>query len=179
ELMLAQVLHDSLFPQHLDLSLFLLCENNRPSSAVLIFCGRSEEEVVPYDSMSLTAANAEQWVCSDKDPMQSSSELSELIHVLTKAVEDPGLNWLAPEEPACSLLDEWNLQMGCHQQSFCQRRPCSSWRFTTNSAGCGASPLLEEVICPLSALGLNAHPIHLSPAGPPLCQQARLIQWLA
>lgn len=38
-----------------------------------------------------------------------TSEVSELIHILMKAVEELGLEWSAPEEPGSSRLDEWYL----------------------------------------------------------------------
>lgn len=35
---------------------------------------------------------------------------SDLIRVLSKAVEDLGLDWSAPDEPAHGHFDEWYLQ---------------------------------------------------------------------
>ncbi len=51
-----------------------------------------------------------------------SSMDSELIRILTKAVEDLGLAWSAPEEPTHGLLDEWYLK-GCCQHSSRQQPP--------------------------------------------------------
>lgn len=45
---------------------------------------------------------------------------SDLIHILTQALEELGLEWSAPEDPACSRLDEWSLP-GRHQQPSRQR----------------------------------------------------------
>ncbi len=43
----------------------------------------------------------------------------ELIRVMTKAVNELGLEWSLPEEPSCSRLDKWFLP-GRHQ-ALCQR----------------------------------------------------------
>lgn len=60
-------------------------------------------------------SNAKEWVCSSEEPetpslMQSkrTSMDSELIRVLSKAVEDLGLAWSV--QPAHGLLDEWYLK---------------------------------------------------------------------
>lgn len=111
---------------------------------------------------------------------------SELICVLSKTVEDIGLDWSAPEEPAHGLLDEWQLK---RQQSSYQwpalfllavheeltktlRAPYLACVNTSTSAALttidGAEDRdysnfapLEEVVaahmCPPSALGLKAH----------------------
>ncbi len=39
---------------------------------------------------------------------------AELFHILSKEVEELGLEWSSPKEPTCSFLDEWFL-LGCHQ----------------------------------------------------------------
>ncbi|KAL0195699.1 hypothetical protein M9458_009271, partial [Cirrhinus mrigala] len=39
---------------------------------------------------------------------------AELFRVLTRAVDELGLEWSPPEEPSRSLLDEWFLP-GCRQ----------------------------------------------------------------
>ncbi len=43
----------------------------------------------------------------------------ELIRIMTKVVNELGLEWSSPEEPSRSRLDEWFLP-GCHQAP-CQR----------------------------------------------------------
>lgn len=66
-------------------------------------------------------------MCSGEEPeapppsqsMWPSIE-SELIRVLTCTVEELGLEWSAPEEPAPGLFDEWFLK-GQHHPSSCQR----------------------------------------------------------
>ncbi len=77
--------------------------------------------------MSLAASDAEEWVCSGKDPGTFPSKQptqpsvdSEQILILSNTVEDFGLDWLAPEEPAHSCLGEWYRQ-GWRQWSFPQR----------------------------------------------------------
>ncbi len=47
------------------------------------------------------------------------SAAEELIRVMTKAVNELGLEWSQPEEPSRSMLDEWFLP-GRHQ-ALCQR----------------------------------------------------------
>lgn len=44
---------------------------------------------------------------------------NELVQVLSKAVEELGLDWASPEEPTRSRLDEWFLRGS--QQAPCQR----------------------------------------------------------
>ncbi len=98
-------------------------EDQCPSSAAsgLVSFGTSEEEIAIDDSISLTASDAEEWCVSGEEPKAlPSSQLSrpkpdsELIHVRSKLVEDLGLEWSAPDEPAHDLLDEWLLP-GRHQ----------------------------------------------------------------
>ncbi len=106
-------------------------EDQRSSTAAcgLVSFGASEEEIAVDDSMSLTASDAEVWCASGKEPEALPSSQpswpkpdSELIRVLSKAVEDLGLEWSAPDEPAHGILDEWFLP--AHNQTpFCQRRP--------------------------------------------------------
>lgn len=50
-------------------------------------------------------------------PQRAESYDSELIRVLTKAINELGLDWSAPEEPTRSHLDEWFLQPGRWQQA--------------------------------------------------------------
>ncbi|ROL55048.1 hypothetical protein DPX16_0152 [Anabarilius grahami] len=77
----------------------------------------SDEEPLD-DSMSLAASDAEDWTGSSHNPAPlpslepidaRASIYTELIRVLSKAVEELGLEWSAPEEPTCSCLDEWFL----------------------------------------------------------------------
>ncbi len=76
--------------------------------------------------MSLAASDAEEWGGSGGEPkvlppfqtLRPKPD-AELIRILSKAVEDLGLEWSAPEEPAHSLLDEWYLP-GSRQQSSSQ-----------------------------------------------------------
>lgn len=61
--------------------------------------------------VSLTASNEKEWACSREDPRTLPPKDTtwadcELIRILTKAVEELGLEWSAPEEPACSHLDK-------------------------------------------------------------------------
>lgn len=82
----------------------------------LVSYGASEEEIANDDSMSLTASDAVEWCASGEEPeaLPSSQSLrlkpdSELIHVLSKAVEDLDLERSAPDESVHGLLDEWFL----------------------------------------------------------------------
>ncbi|MCJ8740105.1 hypothetical protein PDJAM_G00055060 [Pangasius djambal] len=84
--------------------------------------GATEDEPLD-DSMSLAASNAEDISGSPFDPAPSPSMDSsvtktstdtKLFRVLSKAVEELGLEWSTPEEPTRSRLDEWFLP-GCRQ----------------------------------------------------------------
>ncbi|KAL0182316.1 hypothetical protein M9458_021691, partial [Cirrhinus mrigala] len=82
------------------------------------------------DSMSLAAYDAKEWGGSGGQPegLPSSQHVSpkpdaEPVHVLLKAVEDLGLEWSAPEEPAHGLLDEWYLPGSCQQSSHQRPAP--------------------------------------------------------
>ncbi len=79
--------------------------------------------------MSLVASDAEELSGSVTDPAPSGLPASsaakagmdaELFRVLSKAVEELGLEWSPPEEPSRSHLDEWFLP-GRHQAP--QQRP--------------------------------------------------------
>ncbi len=112
-----------------------------PHFGCLVSFGASEEDVIiedviADDSMSLAASDAEEWGGSSGEPeVLPPSQTprpkpdAELICVLSKAVEDLGLEWSAQEEPAHGLLDEWYLP-GSSQQSPTPRPvlACSSWR---------------------------------------------------
>lgn len=68
--------------------------------------------------MSLAVSEAEDWANSGDDSPAPPKEPdairprqdSELIRILTKAVEEQGLEWSDPEEATHSHLDEWFLQ---------------------------------------------------------------------
>ncbi|KAL0147769.1 hypothetical protein M9458_056912, partial [Cirrhinus mrigala] len=91
-----------------------------PSAAAsdMVSFGGSEDDML--DSMSLAASDAEELSGSIYDPAPlPSADISdprsktgmdaELFRVLTRAVDELGLEWSPPEEPPCSLLDEWFL----------------------------------------------------------------------
>ncbi len=70
------------------------------------------------------ASDSEKLVCSGEEPEAPSPSLSawprvaaELIRVLPRAMEELGLEWMALEEPAPGLFDEWFF----HQPSSRQR----------------------------------------------------------
>ncbi|KAL0161520.1 hypothetical protein M9458_045245, partial [Cirrhinus mrigala] len=84
----------------------------------LVSFGGSEDDML--DSMSLAASDAEELSGSITDPAPlPSTDTSdprtrtgmdaELFRVLTRAVDELGLEWSPPEEPPRSLLDEWFL----------------------------------------------------------------------
>ncbi len=90
-----------------------------PSASVsdLVSFGGSDNELAD-DSMSLVASDAEELWDSVTDPAPSGLPApsaakagmdAELFRVLSKAVEELGLEWSPPEEPSCSRLDEWFL----------------------------------------------------------------------
>lgn len=120
--MAAQLLCALLSLQCLDSLVYFTHEDQCPSSAAsgLISLCVFEEEVVPDDSMSLMASDAEEWACSSEDPdtlppkqaTQPSMD-SNLIRGLSKAVEDLDLDWSAPEEPVHGHLDKMSLQERC------------------------------------------------------------------
>ncbi|KAL0151578.1 hypothetical protein M9458_053095 [Cirrhinus mrigala] len=91
-----------------------------PSAAAsdMVSFGGSEDDML--DSMSLAASDAEELSGSIYDPAPlPSADISdprsktgmdaELFRVLTRAVDELGLEWSPPEEPPRSLLDEWFL----------------------------------------------------------------------
>ncbi len=130
ELTPAQIPHASLSP-HREISPVLFSQpDQRPSASVsdLVSFGGSDDELAD-DSMSLVASDAEELSGSVTDPAPSGLPApsaakagmdAELFRVLSKAVEELGLEWSPPEEPSRSRLDEWFLP-GCRQAP--QQRP--------------------------------------------------------
>ncbi len=130
ELTPAQIPRASLSP-HREVSPVLFSQpDQRPSASVsdLVSFGGSDDELAD-DSMSLVASDAEELSGSVTDPAPSGLPApsaakagmdAELFRVLSKAVEELGLEWSPPEEPSRSRLDEWFLP-GCRQAP--QQRP--------------------------------------------------------
>ncbi|KAA0714748.1 hypothetical protein E1301_Tti006412 [Triplophysa tibetana] len=117
---------------------------------------------------------------------------SELFRVLTKAVEELGLEWTSPEEPARSRLDEWflpgrrpaprqqtspffpevhdELTRSWHTPYSARLRPSSSSALTSvdgaKEKGYEKLPPLDESVaahlCPPSAIGCTAKAAHPS-----------------
>ncbi len=108
------------FPPHREISPVLFVQpDQRPSASVsdLVSFGGSDDELAD-DSMSLVASDAEELWGSVTDPAPSGLPApsaakagmdAELFRVLSKAVEELGLEWSPPEEPSRSRLDEWFL----------------------------------------------------------------------
>ncbi len=119
ELTPAQIPHASLSP-HREVSPVLFSQpDQHPSASVsdLVSFGGSDDELAD-DSMSLVASDAEELSGSVTDPAPSGLPApstakagmdAELFRVLSKAVEELGLEWSPPEEPSRSRLDEWFL----------------------------------------------------------------------
>lgn len=78
--------------------------------------GGSEDDPLD-DSMSLVASDSEDWAGSMNDPSLLPSlepivaRNTKLLYVLSKAVEELGLEWTPPDEP--TRLDEWFLLGRC------------------------------------------------------------------
>ncbi|KAL0183549.1 hypothetical protein M9458_019245, partial [Cirrhinus mrigala] len=49
---------------------------------------------------------------NDPAPLLTGME-ADLFYVMTKAMDELGLEWSPPEEPSCSCLDEWLLPVYC------------------------------------------------------------------
>ncbi len=86
----------------------------------MVSFGAIEDELLD-DSRSLAASDAEDILGSsiDPDPLPSMDPSDaktgmELFRVLSRAVEELGLEWSTAEEPTRSRLDEWFL-LGCRQ----------------------------------------------------------------
>ncbi len=119
ELTPAQIPRASFSP-HREISPVLFVQpDQRPSASVsdLVSFGGSDDELAD-DSMSLVASDAEELWGSATDPAPSGLPApsaakagmdAELFRVLSKAVEELGLEWSPPEEPSRSRLDEWFL----------------------------------------------------------------------
>ncbi|KAI2645948.1 hypothetical protein H4Q32_025302 [Labeo rohita] len=120
ELTSAQPPHASPSPQREGSPVLFTRPDLCPSAAAsdLVSFGGSEDDML--DSMSLAASDAEELSGSVNDPAPlPSSDTSdprtktgmdaELFRVLTRAVDELGLEWSPPEEPPRSLLDEWFL----------------------------------------------------------------------
>ncbi len=144
ELTPAQIPRASLSP-HREMSPVLFIQpDQRPSASVsdLVSFGGSDDELAD-DSMSLVASDAEELSGSVTDPAPSGLPApsaaagmdAELFRVLSKAVEELGLEWSPPEEPSRSRLDEWFLP-GAVRPLNDHRR--SSLKFTTSSQDLGA-----------------------------------------
>ncbi len=110
----------ALLSPHREMSPVLFIQTDqRPSASVsdLVSFGGSDDELAD-DSMSLVASDAEELSGSVTDPAPSGLPVpsaakarmdAELFRVLSKAVEELGLEWSPPEEPSGSRLDEWFL----------------------------------------------------------------------
>ncbi len=135
---------------------------------------------------ALDASDAEELSGSVTDPALLPPSASrnarlradeELIRVMTRAVNELGLEWSAPEEPSRSRLDKCFFP-GRHQ-ALRQRSPPSSLKYTTSSRNRDAPPtrLAEEKghkhlppldesvaahLCPPTAIGWKARASHPS-----------------
>ncbi len=123
ELTSAQCPHASPSPQREHSPVLFTQHDQRPSAAAsdMILFGASDNEM--DDSLSLAASDAEELSGSVTDPALLPSSASrnarlradeELIRVMTKAVNELGIEWSLPEQPSRSRLDEWFLP-GLHQ----------------------------------------------------------------
>ncbi len=166
----------------------------------MVSFGAMEDEPLD-DSMSLIVSDAEEISGSTADPAPSSSANpsevkpgmdAELFCILSKVVEELGLEWSMPEEPTRSRLDEWFLPGHC-QAPRQQASPffpevhdelTKSWRtpylarlHNTSSAalssvdgaqerGYGRMPPLDEAVaahlCPPTAIGWKTKVAHPS-----------------
>ncbi|KAL0168794.1 hypothetical protein M9458_037016, partial [Cirrhinus mrigala] len=172
----------------------------RPDLDMVSF-GRSEDDML--DSMSLAASDTEELSGSVNDPAPlPSADTSgprtgtgmdaELFRVLNRAVDELGLEWSPPEEPSCSLLDEWFLpgrRQAPRQRASpffpeVHKEPTKSWRApysarlhtssfsaltsvdSAEDKGYEKLPPLEESVaahlCPPTAIGWKAKASHPS-----------------
>ncbi len=119
ELTSAQIQRASLSPNREVSPVLFSQPDQRPSASAsdLVSFGGSGDELAD-DSMSLAASDAEELSGSVTDPAPSRLPApsaakagmdAKLFSVLSKAVEELGLEWSPPEEPSRSHLDEWFL----------------------------------------------------------------------
>ncbi|KAL0183542.1 hypothetical protein M9458_019238, partial [Cirrhinus mrigala] len=145
----------------------------------LVSFGGSEDDML--DSMSLAASDAEELSGSVNDPAPLPTGTgmdAELFRVLTRAVDELGLECSPPEEPSRSLLDEWPLangpphsfqSHGAPPYSACLRTSSSSALTSVDGAedkGYEKLPPLDESVaahlCPPTAIGWKAKASHPS-----------------
>ncbi len=141
--------------------------DQRPSASVsdLVSFGGSDDELA-NDSMSLVASDAEELSGLVTDPAPSGLPApsaakagmdAELFRVLSKAVEELGLEWSPPEEPSRAVRPLNN----DHRRS--------SLKFTTSSRDLGAPLTLSASVLPLHlpSLRLTERRILSHPDSPP------------
>ncbi len=119
ELTPAQTLRSSFSPPREADHVFFSRADQPPSAAAsnMVSFGGSENEILD-DSVSLAASEGEELLGSIYDPaLPQSGESSKpkpgtdanLFHVLSRALDELGLEWSLPEEPTHSRLDKWFL----------------------------------------------------------------------
>ncbi len=157
ELTPAQIPRASLSP-HREVSPVLFSQpDQRPSASVsdLVSFGGSDDELAD-DSMSLVASDAEELSGSVTDPAPSGLPApsaakagmdAELFRVLSKAVEELGLEWSPPEEPLAAVWMSGFCRGAVRPLSNDHRR--SSLKFTTSSRDLGAPLTLPASVLPL------------------------------
>ncbi len=137
-------------------------ESIRPSSSLaaasdMISFGGSDGEM--DDSLMLAASDVEELSGSVTDPTLFSLSSScnarlrmdeELIRVMSKAVNELGLEWFPPEEPSRRRLDEWILP-GCHQAPRQRSSPFFPMKSMMSSLNGGVPPtrLASVLLLPL------------------------------
>ncbi|ROL45178.1 hypothetical protein DPX16_8307 [Anabarilius grahami] len=172
-LMLAQRPCASLSPQRAESPVLFTRKDQHPSSAAsgMITFGGSNDEL---DSMSLATSESSEWVNSGDDsappPLKATDDVrprvdSKLMRVLTKAVQEHGLDWSAPEEPTRSRLDEWFLQRDLNSGAPLASSLVLPGNGATKKGYVKVSPLEEAVavhLCPPTATGWKMKAIHPS-----------------
>ncbi|KAL0186275.1 hypothetical protein M9458_017945, partial [Cirrhinus mrigala] len=135
----------------------------------LVSFGGSEDDML--DSMSLAASDAE-----ELDPRTKTGMDAELFCVLTRAVDELGLEWSPPEEPPRSLLDEWFLPgrrqaprqraspflPEVHEELTRSWRAPYSARLRTSSSSALTSADVAAHLCPPTAIGWKTKASHPS-----------------
>ncbi len=94
-----------------------------PSTQDVVSFGAMEDAGDEDDAISVAASEREEWSNSLLDyTAPHGSDAGDLHHsdvellsVLSKAVDELGLEWAPPAEPARSRLDKWYLQSDCSQ----------------------------------------------------------------